>query len=307
LLSAPAPTCASELKKGKARTKKKIAGKIAPSAAALRMQGRGDANMNATMKTMTMMLATTVSACAGEITTEDVIARLVESDQTRQAQMGSLSYLCRYKLENKNRRAEMLVSWTRGADGEKRYVILSETGDGGVRSHVFHKLVEAEVEASKPAERGRARITPDNYDFRLVGRDTVGDREAYVLELEPKIQAKYLTRGRIWVDARDFAVIRVEGAPSRNVSFWTKKVDFVQTFEKNGPFWLASSNHSVTDARFFGLADLTLEYFNYELQPAPQRMAKIQETPAARNATRAALNPHMPWTPPPGGVEDEQR
>ncbi|HMD48623.1 MAG TPA: hypothetical protein VKG79_05975 [Bryobacteraceae bacterium] len=236
--------------------------------------------MNATIKTMALAVAAAVSAIAGEVTTGDVVARMMEHDRARQSQLGAYTYLCRYKLENKSRQAEMLVRWTRQADGEKSYAILSETGDGGVRSHVFHRLLEAEVEASKPAERVRARVTPENYEFRLAGEEKVNDRDTYVLELDPKMEAKYLTRGRIWVDACDFAIVRMEGAPAHKVSFWTKKVDFVQTFEKNGPFWLASSNHSVTDARLFGLADLTLEYSNYELQPTPQRLAEeIAEYP----------------------------
>jgi len=262
--------------------------------------------MNATITAMTLVVAAALQGFAGDVTTEDVVAKLTEQDRARQSQVGAYTYLCRYRLDNKSRHAEMLVRWTRQADGGKSYETLTETGDGGVRSHVFHKLLEAEVEASKPAERGRSRITPENYEFRLIGQETMGDRNAYVLELEPKIQAKYLTRGRIWVDACDFAVMRVEGAPARNVSFWTKKVDFVQTFEKNGVFWFASLNHSVTDARLFGIADLTLEYSDYELQQASPRMV-ASAIPASRKAARAALNPHIPWTPPPGGVEAEQR
>ncbi len=224
-----------------------------------------------------MMLSTALSALAGQLaTTEDVVARLLEQDQVRQSQMGEYSVMCRYRLDNKSRHAEMLVHWTRRADGVKQYEIISESGDGGVRGHVFHKLLDAEVDASKPAQRDRTRITPDNYVFRLVGEETVRGRTAYVLEVEPKIPAKYLTRGRIWVDACDYAVVQMEGAPSHNPSFWTKKVDFVQTFEKNGPLWLVSSNHSVTDARLFGLADLTLDYFDYEIpRSAPNPAVEI--------------------------------
>ena len=230
--------------------------------------------MNTASKILSVMVSASLTAFAGEFTTADVVAKLVEQDQLRQSQMGTYSVMCRYRLENKSRRAEMLVRWTRFVDGQKQYEILSESGDGGVRSHVFHKLLAAEADASKPNQRERTRISPDNYNFTLVGEETILGREAYVLELEPKIEAKYLTRGRIWVDASDYAVVQIEGAPSHNVSFWTKKVDFVQTFQKSGQFWLAASNHSVTDARLFGTAELTLEYFNYELDGAAPKLAE---------------------------------
>ena len=218
------------------------------------------------MKAIAVVLVTAFTAVGGEFSNpDDVVAKLVHQDRARQSQMRGYSVMCRYTLENKSRRAEMLVRWTRLANGEKRYEIVSESGDGGVRHHVFHKLLEAEVDASRPGERENSRITPDNYSFRMAGEETIEGRQAYVFELEPKTQTKYLTRGRIWVDSNDYAVVQIEGTPARNVSFWTKKVNFVQTFAKNGELWLAQSNRSVTDARLFGIANLTIEYFNYEL------------------------------------------
>jgi len=216
------------------------------------------------MKTIAAFIFSTVAALADLPTADEVIANVMERDQARQASIGAYSVTSKYVLQNKNRHAEMVVRWTRQADGVKEFVVLSEQGDGGVRSHVFHRLLEAEVEASRPEQQAHTRITPDNYSFLLAGTEKIEGHEAFVIELEPKTQNKYLTRGRIWVDTCDFAVVRVEGAPAHKVSFWTKDVNFVQTFEKNGDWWMPTSNHSLTDARLFGLADLTIEYSDYE-------------------------------------------
>ncbi len=223
------------------------------------------------MKTITALLCSVVAAPAAHAPAADeVIAKVMEQDHARQASIGAYSVTSRYVLQNRDRHAEMVVRWTRQANGVKEFVILSEQGDGGVRKHVFHRLLEAEVEASRPEQQAQTRITPDNYSFRLAGTEQVYGHEAFVIELEPRTQNKYLTRGRIWVDACDYAVMRVEGAPARKVSFWTKDVNFVQTFEKNGQWWVPASNHSLTDARLFGLADLTIEYSEYEFaKPAP--------------------------------------
>ncbi len=40
--------------------------------------------------------------------------------------------------------------------------------------------------------------------------------------VEPQTNNKLLFRGRIWVDAEDFAVVRIEAVPAKNPSFWTK-------------------------------------------------------------------------------------
>jgi hypothetical protein len=218
------------------------------------------------MKAIALVLATAFTAIGGELSNpDDVIQKFVQEDRARQSLMRGYSVMSKYTLDNKSRHAEMVVRWTRLPNGIKQFEIVSESGDGAVRSHVFHKLLEAEVDASRPDQRENSRITPDNYSFQPAGEETIDGRDAYVFELEPKAQAKYLTRGRIWIDATDYAVIQIEGSPAHKVSFWTKKVDYVQTFKKNGDLWLAQTNRSVTEARMFGIANLTIEYFDYEL------------------------------------------
>lgn len=216
------------------------------------------------MKTALLLVLTALASYAAELpATNDVVAKFLENEAIRRTSLSEYSVTAHYHLENKSRRADMVVRWTRLANGEKRYQILSEDGDSAVRTHVFHKLLNAEVEASRSSEQERARITPANYSFQVVGTESVDGRQAYIVTLAPKTDDKFLTSGRIWIDAQDYAVIRVEGRPARTVSFWTKSVSFVQTFERAGAFWLVATNHSVTDARLFGLADLTIQYADY--------------------------------------------
>ncbi len=89
---------------------------------------------------------------------------------------------------------------------------------------------------------------------------------AYVLEVRPKRNEKNLFRGRIWVDAEDYALARAEGNPAKKPSFWTKSIHFVQVYEKRGPLWFPLSTQSVTEAHLFGTTDVNIEYFDY----APQ-------------------------------------
>jgi hypothetical protein len=221
------------------------------------------------MKIIAALICSAAAALAADTPTADeVIAKMLEADHARQTNIGAYSVTSKYVLQNKDRHAEMAVRWTRQADGTKDFVILSEQGDGGVRKHVFHRLLEAEVEASRPDQQQRTRMTADNYSFALAGTDIIEGHEAYVVEIAPRTENKYLTRGRIWVDACDYAIVKVEGAPAHKVSFWTKNVNFVQTFQKNGPWWVPASNHSLTEARLFGLADLTIEYSDYDFVKA---------------------------------------
>jgi negative regulator of sigma E activity len=207
------------------------------------------------------------TVAAHQPSTDEIVARLMERDQARRISLSAYTWTSQYVLDNKDRHAEMTVRWTRQSDGTKSYEIVSEQGAGCIREHVFHKLLASEVEASQPSLQERNRLNSSNYSFQMMGSESINGRPAYVLEIQPKADAKYLTKGRIWVDAEEFAVVQMEGSPSKRPSFWTNSVTYVQTFEKTGDFWLASSNRSITEAKVFGKAEMVIKHFDYSLTP----------------------------------------
>ena len=141
--------------------------------------------------------------------------------------------------------------------------VVSEHGWKSAHKHVLHKMLASETETSLPNSRPKTRLVPQNYEFNLVGSDNIQGRPAYVLEAFPKRSDKYLFRGRVWVDAQDYAVVRIEGQPAKNPSFWIHSTHFVAQYQKSGPFWFPSSTTSVTDARIFGTTDVNIRYFDY--------------------------------------------
>ena len=193
----------------------------------------------------------------------DVIAHLRVRNAERQAALSGYTAARRYTLDNRSRHASMVVHVRVGSEGTKEFTIVDESGSGSVRKHVFHKILEEESAASHPKLRDQSEICPENYSFQSAGIETVNNRRAYVIDLKPKKESKYLIAGRIWIDAEDYALMRVEGKPAKNPSFWTKSVHFVHEYQKDGSFWFPASNRSETDARIFGRADLTIEYFDY--------------------------------------------
>jgi outer membrane lipoprotein-sorting protein len=196
---------------------------------------------------------------------DDVVAKMIERDRERQAALEGYTARRHYVLENErhHKRAEMLVRMKCVKDGSKEFEIVSSAGWGGVRKHVFPRLLSAETDASQPGSHERSRIIPANYSFEMLGAETVNQRQAYVIAVTPKTANKYLMQGKIWVDAEEYAIVRIEGQPAKNPSFWIKSVHFVHTYTKQGPFWLPLSDNSVTDARIFGPTELKIEYFGY--------------------------------------------
>jgi hypothetical protein len=216
-------------------------------------------------------IAMAASTSAGELPTADeVAAKMMARDNERQATLHGYTAYRRYVLDNQrfHKRAEMLVRITCLQNGSKQFETISESGWGGARKHVFSKLLEAEAEASQPGLRARSRITPENYTFEMAGAETFHGRPVYVMTILPKVPNKYLIRGRIWVDAEEYAIVRIEGQPAKNPSFWIKSVRFVHNYEKSGSFWLPVSDRSETEARIFGSTEVTIEYFDYNLDTA---------------------------------------
>jgi len=216
-------------------------------------------------------------------TAEEIIARMAAHDLQRMSSVEGYAGMRRYMLENRKfkKRAEMLVKVKGDQDGTKHFEVVSEDGWKAAHKHVFRKMLESESETSRPQARASARIVPENYDFELVGTEELAGRPSYVLEIRPKRNDKNLFRGRIWVDAEDFALARVQGDPARKPSFWTKSIHFVQVYQKCGALWFPLSTRSVTEAHLFGTTDVSIDYFDY----APRGQASPEITLASTKGT----------------------
>ena len=102
----------------------------------------------------------------------------------------------------------------------------------------------------------------------MIGRAYIDGRSAYMIAIAPKTPNRYLMEGKIWVDADEYAILRIEGKPAKNPSFWIKSVHFVYTYQKTGLYWFPVSDRSVTDARILGTTELAIEYFDYTSNPS---------------------------------------
>jgi len=66
-------------------------------------------------------------------------------------------------------------------------------------------MLQSEKEAATAENQRAVALNGDNYRFSLVGQEKTPSGSAYILSVEPRTQNKLLYRGRIWVDATDFA------------------------------------------------------------------------------------------------------
>ncbi len=203
------------------------------------------------------------------LTTNQVVAQLVQRNQERAAQLRHYQS-CRYYSVDyvgfpMEKSADMLVDMHFNAPAQKEFHILQQHGSHLLLDHVLGELIQTEKEALDKPNLGRTDLTPDNYEFRLIGTDTISGKPQYVLEVTPRFKSKFLYRGKIWVDANDFAVSRISAQPAKSVSFWISHTDIEHEYKKIGEFWLPSLNTSVAHVRFGGTARLTIEYRDYHI------------------------------------------
>lgn len=217
------------------------------------------------------------------LTSEQVVNKLVQRNLERAhalaAYQGTRIYRLEYHGFPGSRNAEMIVDVKYRAPGTKEFNIRSEKGSHLVIDRVFQKLLQSEKEALTEENQARVALNNDNYRFALTGYESMPTGPCYVLDVEPLTKNKLLYRGRIWVDAEDFAVVRIEAAPAKNPSFWTKETKIEQLYAKTGEFWLPLSNRSSSTIRLGGHAYLTIDYQNYEIMSAtaPSKLTKAAE------------------------------
>jgi hypothetical protein len=212
------------------------------------------------------------SITTAPLSVDQVVSNLVRQDEDRARALRHYECTRVYRLAYRgfpgDREAEMTVEATFDSPSTKNFKVVSQTGSKLIVDRVFKRLLDSEKEAAEPEVHARTLLNRDNYDIALVGFDRSGKGSQYVLAVAPKAKSKYVYRGKVWIDATDFAVTRIEAEPALNPSFWTKKSDIHHEYVKVQDFWLPRRNESVSYIRLGGHATLTIEYSDYRVNGA---------------------------------------
>jgi hypothetical protein len=233
----------------------------------------------------------TAAPSHGTPDTAEVVQAIERHDQAQSNALERYHALRHYKVEYqgflKHITASINVELEYDAASGKNFRIVSQSG-----SHtLFEKVIKRALDSEKDAfqDRGAHALSPANYKFQLLGSEKLNGRPSYVLQVDPVSGSPYLYRGKIWVDAADDAVSRMEVQPAKNPSFWISQTLIHQTNSRIGGFWLPQQNQSETKVRIGGKAVMTIDYGPYEIAPpqSPQS-ASDDDTQQAKETLRAA-------------------
>ncbi len=195
-----------------------------------------------------------------------ILASMEHHDQVQREGLKHYRAVRQYHVEYRglaNIEASMKVEIDFDAISGKSFRILSESGSKTFGEKVLKRAMDSEIEASKDSTA--TALTPANYRFQLLGNESVDGRPAYILSVEPLTESKFLYRGKIWVDATDFAVAKIEASPAKNPSFWISRTLIQYTSAKTGSFWLPQQSRSESKVRIGGTAVLTIDYGTYQI------------------------------------------
>jgi hypothetical protein len=195
-----------------------------------------------------------------------ILALMEHHNQIQREELKHYSAVRRYHVEYRglaNLEAGMEVEIDFNATSGKSFRIVSQSGSKILGEKVLKRAMDSEKEASE--DGGATALSPANYRFQLQGSESVDGRPAYILSVEPLRESKFLYRGKVWVDAIDFAVAKVEAAPAKNPSFWISRTLIRYTSAKTGSFWLPQRSRSESKIRIGGTAVLTIDYGTYQI------------------------------------------
>ena len=200
----------------------------------------------------------------------DEIAARLEARNREQAQAlqgfeGVRVYRVDYHGLGGSKDAAMTVRMSFQAPDNKSFTVVEQEGSKLIADRVLKKLMQSEQEAMEEESRRRSALTAENYDFAVLGYESCSAGSCYVLEVTPRHASKFLYRGKIWVEAREFAVVRIEAEPAHSPSFWIKKTTIEHEYMKVGEFWFPAKNRTESQIRLGGRASLSIDYTSYKI------------------------------------------
>ncbi len=231
-------------------------------------------NWGAHITAQVLLLAGPVMYATGQAlpATDAIVERMMTTRARQMRELQAFDVLRNYRIDYQgvggehHAQAQVVTSYI--SPDRKEFRIISQSGSRFLLDHIFKKLLESEKEDQ--TNQAESELSPRNYSFKLLGTEQVNGSDAYVMGITPRQKAKYLCRGKIWVDARDYAITRLEGQPAKNPSFWISHTEMANTYGKIGDFWLPVHKDATTDVRLGGKAVLAIDYSGYHVTPGPR-------------------------------------
>lgn len=152
----------------------------------------------------------------------------------------------------------------------KEYTPIAQSGSAFLRGAVIDKVLAGEKDLNLAANRDGALITSKNYDLQpQPGAVDLNGHQCILVTLKPLRKSPHLFTGKMWIDASDYTVVRLEGAPSQSPSIFAGQTTVARDYIKIDGFSMATHAEAHSHTFLFGDTILKIDYTNYKIQQDP--------------------------------------
>lgn len=168
--------------------------------------------------------------------------------------------------DEKNPVAAMTVKTTYKRESGKDYQIVAEDGSSVIRHMGLYPILDREKEINLPGNVQKAWITSANYDMAIKqGLTQIGGRDCVEVAIHPKDKAPNLIDGTIWVDAKDFTIVRLEGVSSKAPSMFAGATHMMRDYADLSGFSMATHARAESNTFLYGKTVVTIDYSSYQI------------------------------------------
>lgn len=225
---------------------------------------------------LSMLAASAVAQVnATQPNANSIVDAMLKAQQENKARVKPFTVKRGYLLLDKQEqeKGKMVASITVLPPDAREYQI--ESSSGGMGEKILRDILTKETEPPKDAQQ--KELSRGNYDFKLLGEESLNGRRCYLLGLNPKREEKDLLRGKLWVDEKTYNILRIEGSPVKSPSWWIHDLNILMTFAEVDGMWLRTSTHAVANVRFKG---------KYVMDSRDLEYSFTQETASRQRVTR---------------------
>ena len=221
------------------------------------MRGRSLAHIGLVFCGFLMMLSLLAWGQSTSLTLDQILTRMQRTETDARAQSIAYTVTREYQLSAVGAQqpsSDVVAQVNFIPPAAKDYSIVKSVGsDRG--AGIVRKVLDHEAEMA--GHYDQHEISRRNYDFVLLGRETVDGHDCYVLQLTPKRQAVELLNGKAWVDAQSFALRQIKGTTAKNPSMWIKGLTVTINYGQVNGVWVQTSTQAIAEVRFIGPHMLT--------------------------------------------------
>lgn len=224
---------------------------------------------------------------ATSLSLREIVSRM-HAAETAEQNRPSYTVLREYRLSGADPKvatSEVLAEVDYVPPSRKEFSIRKAEGsERGTK--VVRRVLEHEAKMARDSVN--SDFCTRNYDFALLGQETFNGEQVYVLQLKPKHEAVELLRGKAWVDAKSFLVVKAEGEPAKNPSWWIKDLKIVIDYGRADGVWLPLATRATADLRLLGTHTLTSKDLEVHAATQSAKLAPPRRHSARSNGSAAA-------------------